>query len=290
MKREDSFARYLASKKSIDDRALNAHVLRALTDALAQMERPSILEVGAGIGTMVERLQAQEVLPVGSVYTAVDLQAQNIAAARERLLPVAGSLSIELEAIDFFDFAAREAGVRAWDVLAAHALLDLLDLETSLPQLFSLLRPDGLFYFTINFDGVSILQPVIDPQFDELVMALYHRHMDRRLVDNRRSGESRTGRKLFYHIPRAGGEIVAAGSSDWVVYPREGRYLDDEAYFLHFIVDTIAGALESEPQLDRPYFRAWIAQRHAQIRAGTLIYIAHQLDFFGRRVDCDERE
>ena len=27
---------------------------------------------------------------------------------------------------------------------------------------------------------------------------------------------------------------------------------------------------------------AWIAQRHAQIEAGSLVYIAHQLDFLGR--------
>ena len=102
------------------------------------------------------------------------------------------------------------------------------------------------------------------------------------MVDGRRSGDSQTGRKMFAHLPAAGAEILDAGSSDWVVYPRAGGYEADEAYFLHYIVHTIARALEGNPDLDRNYFAAWIAQRHAQIEAGTLVYIAHQLDFCGR--------
>ena len=54
-----SFARYLTAKKSVDDRALNRHVWQSLVAALprATPEQPlQILEVGAGLGTMVERL------------------------------------------------------------------------------------------------------------------------------------------------------------------------------------------------------------------------------------------
>ena len=38
-----------------------------------------------------------------------------------------------------FDFPAREPGHSAWDVLLAHAFLDLIDLETALPRLLALL-------------------------------------------------------------------------------------------------------------------------------------------------------
>jgi hypothetical protein len=41
--------------------------------------------------------------------------------------------------------------------------------------------------------------------------------------------------------------------------------------------------LQGHPEIDNSLFEAWIAQRHAQIEAGTLVYIAHQLDFLGRR-------
>ncbi len=279
-----SFTRYLAAKKSLDDRALNAHVNKTLADALAGEEGLSVLEIGAGIGTMVERLHNQRLFAPGTDYTLLDAQQENIKLAQQRLRTLQEAYSLQFEAIDVFDFIAREQGGRQWDLLIAHAFLDLLDLESALPQLLALLKPDGLFYFTINFDGETILQPVIDREFDEQIMRLYHQTMDTRVVNGRLSGDSRTGRKLFSHLPAAGAEILDAGSSDWVVYARDGAYQADEAYFLHFIVNTIATALGGNPGLERHYFDAWIAQRHAQIEAGTLVYIAHQLDFCGRRL------
>jgi ubiquinone/menaquinone biosynthesis C-methylase UbiE len=66
--------RYLAAKKSVDDRALNWQVWQRLVAALprATTEQPlRILEVGAGIGSMVERLVAGDVL-THPTYTAID--------------------------------------------------------------------------------------------------------------------------------------------------------------------------------------------------------------------------
>ncbi len=282
MERDYSFARYLAAKKSVDDRALNPHVSETLSNVLTGTENLSVLEVGAGIGTMVERLYERQTLLSGTSYLAIDAQANMIETAQERLRPLTEEYALELEVIDLLNFLAREQGRRNWDLLIAHAFLDLVNLKTTLPQLIALLKPGGLFYFTINFDGETILYPVIDRELDEQIIALYHRTMDTRMVDGRRSGDSQTGRKMFAHLPAAGAEILDAGSSDWVVYPRAGGYEADEAYFLHYIVHTIARALEGNPDLDRNYFAAWIAQRHAQIEAGTLVYIAHQLDFCGR--------
>ena len=282
MERDYSFARYLAAKKSVDDRALNLHVSETLSNVLTGTENLSVLEVGAGIGTMVERLYERQTLLSGTSYLAIDAQANMIETAQERLRPLTEEYALELEVIDLLNFLAREQGRRNWDLLIAHAFLDLVNLKTTLPQLIALLKPGGLFYFTINLDGETILYPVIDRELDEQIIALYHRTMDTRMVDGRRSGDSQTGRKMFTHLPAAGAEILDAGSSDWVVYPRAGGYEADEAYFLHYIVHTIARALEGNPDLDRNYFAAWIAQRHAQIEAGTLVYIAHQLDFCGR--------
>ncbi len=283
MERSYAFTRYLSAKKSVDDRALNGHVRDTLAGALAGREELSVMEVGAGIGTMAERLHAWQLLPAGTRYTAVDNQAQNTALAEQRLRPLQDEIALELETIDIFDFIVREQGRRHWDLLLAHAFLDLVDLGTALPQLISLLEPGGYFYFTINFDGETILSPTIDPALDEAIITQYHQTMDSRTIDGRVSGCSRTGRRLFAQLPAAGAEILDAGSSDWVVYAQEAQYQADEAYFLHFIVDTIAGALRGSPHFERSYFEAWIAQRHAQIDAGTLVYIAHQLDFFGRR-------
>src|SRR5215510_7202445 len=82
-----SFARYLSAKKSVDDRALNQHVWQSLGAALprATAEQPlQILEVGAGLGTTVERLYAGGML-TNATYTAIDLEPTLIAEARRRL-------------------------------------------------------------------------------------------------------------------------------------------------------------------------------------------------------------
>ena len=309
-----SFTRYLAAKKTLDDRSLNRLVWDRLRQAVPGHPESAplrILEVGCGIGTMIERLLEWGLLDQ-AVYTAIDAEAANLTAARERLRGLAAApdaaapgavgphsapldsgplliqretqkVLVELETIDLFHFAAREQGRASWDLLIAHAFLDLLDLAAALPPMFSLLQPGGLFYFTLNFDGATILEPVIDLHLDRQIETLYHGTMDQRRLAGQPApaGHSRTGRRLFGHLKAAGARVLAAGSSDWVVFPGEEGYPDDETYFLHFIIETMRRALEAHPQLDPVRLRHWIEVRHRQIEAGQLIYIAHQLDFFG---------
>ena len=283
MKQDYSFIRYLAAKKSVDDRALNRHVWDTLAQVLPVQSEATplrVLEVGAGIGTMVERLQQWGLLGHAD-YTAIDAEPANIQAAQERLGTLRPAVNLKVEAIDLFEFVERERGRQTWDLLIAHAFLDLMNVPATLPILFSLLPPGGLFYFTINFDGATILQPAIDPPFDDLIEVLYHRTMDERVTAGRLSGNSRSGRHLFHQLHQAGAQVLAAGSSDWVVFAGPDGYPADEAYFLHFIVHTIHQALQEHPDLDTQEFDAWITQRHAQIEQGELVYVAHQLDFLG---------
>ena len=300
-----SFTRYLTAKKSVDDRALNQSVWQSLVAALprATPEKSlQILEVGAGLGTMVERLFAGGML-THATYTAIDMEPTLIAEARSRLPQWAAAqglqvqqdsqaplhmqrpgqyIRVETEAIDLLRFIAREQGQRTWDLLIAQAFLDLVDVPTTLPALLSLLRPGGLLYCPITFDGATVLQPELDPELDVAIEACYHQTMDRRLVAGKPSGDSRTGRHLFAHLEAAGAEVLAAGSSDWVVFAGANGYSADEAYFLHFIIHTVHTALTGHADLDAGRFTAWIAQRHAQVEQGTLVYIAHQLDLLGR--------
>ncbi len=276
-----SYPRYLASKKSVDDRALNAHVWQTLMQLLSELgDGITALEVGAGIGTMAERVVERGLLTRAS-YTLLDAQAENIAAARQRL--ASSPLVLTALTADALEFCARPEQRGAYDLLIAHAFLDLLDLPTALPLLLQVLKPRGLFYFTLNFDGVTIFQPEIDPAFDAQLEALYHRTMDERITNGRRSGDSRSGRHLFGLLRQCGAEILAAGSSDWTVFAGPGaRYPADEAYFLRFILDTFHGALRGHPDIDATRFDAWMAERYRQLEHGELVYVAHQLDFVGR--------
>jgi SAM-dependent methyltransferase len=298
------FIRYLAAKKGLDDRSLNRQVWDHLARALRDRQDSAplrVLEVGCGIGTMAERLLDRGLL-TQAAYTGIDVEPGCIRAAAQRLHGYAAArhaplsvdsrgamlfatpaqdVRITLEAADLFDFLGREPGKSAWDLLVTHAVLDLIDLAAALPPLLSRLAPGGLFYFSLNFDGATILEPPIDPDLDALIEALYHRTMDTRRDRGRPSGSSRTGRRLFGRLKDAGARLIAAGSSDWVVFPGPDGYPGDEAYFLHFIIDTIGQALHGHPELAGRRFQAWIDQRHRQIEARELIYIAHQLDFLG---------
>lgn len=304
---EYDFTRFLAAKRSVDDRALNAGVRAALSRALTHY-RPTgpltVLEIGAGTGTMIERMLADRLLCLAE-YTAIDLSAANISEARRRLPEWAGShgyrieahtggafqiighgqsLLLKLETADLFEYIQENAS-RRWDLLIAHAFLDLIDLPTALPRILGLAQPGGLFYFTLVFDGETILEPAIDPDFDAEIIRMYHHTMDARCVGGRPSGDSRSGRRMFTYLKRTGAVIHAAGASDWAVFPLAGAYPADEAYFLHFIISTIDDALRGRPEIDAARFARWIDMRHAQVERGELVYIAHQLDFTGTTSD-----
>lgn len=278
---EYSFTRYLAAKQTVDERSFNHAVWEALAAALPPGPL-EVLEVGAGTATMIERLAVRGLMPAGGRYTAVDADAANIAAARERLAVLRPSFAVELETADVYAFARRARSRRLWDVLIAHAFLDLMDVPRLLPELFALLRPGGLFYFPINFDGLTVLEPPVDAEFERQVIDLYHRTMDERRIDGRPTGGSRAGRALLSQIPAAGGEIVAAGASDWVVFSRGGEYAADEAYFLHHILHFFKSSLGGRPELDQERLLSWLARRRKQIEEGELVFIAHQIDVCGR--------
>ena len=68
------YARYLAAKTTVDDRALNRHVLAELR-RLMPAGAPRVLEVGAGLGTMVARLLDWGVVGAGE-YILLDADRQ----------------------------------------------------------------------------------------------------------------------------------------------------------------------------------------------------------------------
>jgi len=301
--RDYSFPRYLLSKQSVDDRALNKDVLSALKANLPPQPL-RIIEVGAGVGTMLRRLIRWNVIQRAE-YVMVDEMAENIEYASEwvkvwaeeagfsfgddvsverggenqaRVFDARREVRIRFERADVFDFIQKNQTPA--DLLIAHAFLDLLPMPESLPKLLSLTK--GLAWLTVNFDGVTTFEPTIDAALDEQIERLYHETMDRRAT----GGDSRSGRHLFGHLRGAGADILAAGASDWVVYAKDGGYPDDEAYFLHFILHFFEESLTGHPELDAEAFANWLRERHAQIERGELVYIAHQMDFLVRQRDA----
>ncbi|MBO0816467.1 MAG: class I SAM-dependent methyltransferase [Actinobacteria bacterium] len=289
------YARYLAAKTTVDDRALNQHVLAELR-RLMPAGAPRVLEVGAGLGTMAARLVDWGIVGAGE-YILLDADQQLLAGSRRWLTDWATARGVRTEPLpdgiqvrelrvrmvhaELGSYLEAAAAAQA-DVLIANAVLDLVDVPTVLPGLLRLLVPGGVYWFTINYDGETIFAP--GHARDEQIMRAYHRDMDERVRYGRPAGESRAGRHLFQHLRAAGAAALAAGPSDWVVNAGpDGKYPGDEAYFVGSILNTIRDALQNHPDWVEPSDLAdWLAARDRQLAAGELVYIAHQLDFVGR--------
>lgn len=300
-----SFQRYLLAKRSVEDRALNRFVWDTFASWVGDRtgQDINIVDAGGGTGSMLVRLLETGLLKRAN-YTILDESEENLQSAREQVIRWAGEkagkpgnrpgqeivldletgrVRVQFVSADIYDYFSPGLELPAWDLLIAHAVLDLLDLPRALPLMIRSLRPSGGFYFPITFDGLTIFEPAVDPPFDEEIMRLYHRTMDQRTSGGLAAGESRTGRKLIHQVIALGGHVLAAGGSDWVVYPQNGSYPGDEAYFLYYILYLLENSLEVLPPLDQVRFQAWLDLRRSQIDAGELVYIAHQIDLFGVR-------
>ncbi len=306
---DDTQQRYLAAKRTVDDRALNRPVLDALTPELGSAGH--IVEVGAGIGTMLQRLVEWDRLRVTDdvTYTLVDVDRQSLATATRRLPAWArdrgwgvasdgtadrtptgsgdgyepietihldtgrGTLTVRAVPADAVAFLATGEP----DVVIGCAFLDLLR-EPAVDDLFSRLPTGCVCYFPITFDGGTVFEPPASPGFDELVTERYHEDMRRRADP----GDPHAGRRLLSRAARDH-ELLAAGASDWVVAPgldgaAPDAYPGDEAFFLRHIVRTVHGALADDPAVDDAAVDAWVERRLDDIDAGRLVYLAHQLD------------
>lgn len=257
------FAHYLEAKRTVDDRALNRRVLERLKRELAGVRTPAVADVGAGIGTGIERLVEWNIVNE-PVYTGVEASPALVDIARSRLETL---LEPELVASTLAAFASETGNHGRFDLVVAHAFLDIVPLSASLESLVALSRPGGLLYFPITFDGESIFEPALAD--DDALLARYHGSMDA-------GGGSRTGRRLFHALEREPVDVLEMGSSDWIVRPDSGVYPADEAYFLSSVLEMIESTVGKDAEL-------WVSTRRRQLDEGRLLYIAHQIDCLAQK-------
>ena len=295
----DFYPCYLAAKKGIDDRALNHHVQETLRQALEQATGQgslNILEIGAGIGTMLQRFLERGLLKGPATYVATDSNPGQLAAARKylsrwaqklghvltwsgrgrcRLRTPGADVTVMLIPAGAEELTGDSVKLGPFQLLIAHAVLDLLDFHTLLPRLFSRLKANGLAYLTCNFDGKTVFLPECDG--DQEIIKDYHASMEARLA-----GASHTGQRVLAFLQRPGMELLAVGRSDWIIHPRNEGYAKDEIFFLHAIIETVKEEL-AKKECPPPGLAAWARLRHQQIAAGRLSFLAGHLDLLACR-------
>jgi SAM-dependent methyltransferase len=288
---EHALPRYLESKRSIDDRAVAPRVRdRFLTEL---PPAPDILEAGCGTGVTVPRLLSWGV--DAGRYWGVDADERIVPFARwlrPSTLRRAGytvdeaggtgggtdaadftaeNLAVSFTVGDALDTLETTAGV---DAVIAQAFADLVPLDRLVSALDAALRPGGVAYLPITFDGGTIFQP--DHPADDAVEAAYHA-----AIDARPGRDVRAGRHLIDSFRQRDGDLLAVGSSDWIVRPHGGTYPADERYFLDRLLGFVERAV-SDGDRDVEGSDAWLSTRREQVAAGELTYVAHQYDLLYR--------
>ena len=268
---QPNFIRYLESKKTIDDRALNQRTWQMFWQSLPASSRQyplEMLELGAGTGAMTQRIIHSGKINT-LVYMAIDDQPSNVAELNrqaEGWLENRPFIHVNAEVNTAEKFVEVNTHERYFDAILAHAFLDLVDLDDFLPKLLELLPDGGVGYFTINFDGDTIFQP--PHPADDAILTAYHASMR----------DPHSGRRLLHKLIELDVEILEAGSSDWIVYPIRKEYLADEAYFLQHILYFFEDSLSSQENVDQAQLQSWLETRRTQIENRELVYIAHQID------------
>jgi hypothetical protein len=100
-------------------------------------------------------------------------------------------------------------------------------------------------------------------------------------MEKRVAGASQTGTRLLAFLQRAGLDILAAGSSDWIIKPQDRGYSANEFFFLHAILAMVERELSTvHPRL--PGLSAWIERRRLQVALGELSLRARHTDVLVR--------
>jgi SAM-dependent methyltransferase len=293
------FADYLRAKAPLDERSLNRDVRAELVRQLQGRPELRALDLGTGTGAMLRRLIAWR-LAERMVLTGLDQQADVLDQGVEltKYVLVGRGFDVPTEpppwraerggqSVDLTLHCATLAEFRAvdapFDLITAHAFLDLVPLEPTVKQIRGWLKPGGLVYATLNYDGGTHLFPVYgNGIFEACLLNAYDESMDLRRVKGQPTGGSRAGTRLHSALMMGGFEILSYGSSDWNMTPRNGTHRDEDALCLQAILECIHGEGAANPSIDQEVLKDWLACRLDQLQVGQLGMIVHQLDLLAR--------
>ncbi len=254
--------RYLTAKRSVDERARNEQVREQLLAELPAAAR--VVEWGPGVGLSVPTLAAWTSL---GTYHGVEADPTLAAFARSLVPRLFARSGADAPDTTFTVGDALTAETEPCDLLYAQSFFDLVPVESALDAVEKRVTSGGLAYAPLTFDGKTTFLPR-HPD-DETVLGAFHDTIDAT------DGQSRAATTLLERLGGRDATVLAVGSSDWVVRPREGAYPADERYFLSAILDIIEDALGEETA-------GWLAARREQLSAGRLTYVANNHDVLWR--------
>lgn len=299
------YAEYLEAKAPLDNRCRNPLVWSGFLRYLRAMESPRLLDLGTGTGMLLRRL-----IGTGSGFSelwgvekdgrlclhAFDAVSARLADAGYRVQERShsrsggriageregGSVTVVIRQGDALDPASLPEEAGRFHCITANAFLDLVPLDIAVGRLRSLLLEGGLVYAAVNYDGLTALFPECeDQEFEDALIGEYNRSMDAKTPGRVPAGGSRTGTLLLRSLQRGGFTLLAAGPSDWTIFPAGNGYHKGEEFFLNCLLSMMYRegrlSLLAGSRLDR-----WLTCRRRHIDEEKLGLLTHQIDVLGR--------
>ena len=304
-----SFQDYLDAKFTVDEHALNREVFAMFIESLKRTTAPKVLDLGSGTGATFRRfapilddfeytgVDADPRNNESALITAVELlKASDYRAAAAPGDPApaiwtrrgangTSTITVEIRTADLLEYLPTiAAGDRKFDAVVAHAVLDILPLDIAVSLVASVLPQAGVFYSTINYDGVTSVFPAFDSdRFETTLLDAYNLSMDTRTANGEPTGGSRTGSAVYHAFEKNGFDVIGFGPSDWSVFPWNGTYNEKADIFLRSIVDMIHAEGRMSEMVDKKELTVWYDVRNAQIDSCALGLVVHQTDIIGER-------
>jgi SAM-dependent methyltransferase len=298
-----SFRDYLDIKAALDERSLNASVRSAFLHALKNREGLACLDLGVGTGASLWRL-LNAGLAADLTITAVDREPELLEIAFRRAVILLGArdypltlpsdaciraqrggrqIAIDFVTADLKDFMrTEESGL--YDAVVAHHVMDLLPPSAMAERIGAWLRPRGVFYATLNYDGGTSLFPAYrDEALEGRILAAYDASMENRRVWGLASGGARSGQRLYAALLESGFEPLAYGSSDWNLTPCRRVYRDRDDICLVKLLKMIHDEAANSGEFEDRALRSWHQNRELDIACRRLGLIVHQIDLLAQR-------
>ncbi len=295
------YPQYLSAKKTIDDRSLNLHVWQTLQKSLpkSNVNDPlEVLEIGGGIGTMFQRMVEWQLTPYMN-YLLSDPNGEYIDIFWQALTPWCRKKNMEIEkpsatnalisnakSVIYISTMVADADQivqhfqtkRKHHLLVVNGVFDLLDIEIFLPNFLGLLDTSGMLYASINYDGRSIFLPTWPDTKESELLKHYHDSMERNTLSSSPLPACMSGSRLLSTALKNKFTILSAGSSDWLIHPKNERYAEDDTLFMRAILETIWLELRDHKKVDQIFLKDWLSQRQKDLNERKLVFSAKNLD------------
>ena len=235
-----------------------------------------VLECGTGAGDFIhilEKIITFDELLGFDVSTGLVLKASETFAENKRMKFITHDLHDTSKAIEI---------PNNFDLITGLALLEHTHMEEIIPILKSYCNRGGFMYFPHNYMSPPIFEPTFDTGVDTRII----QNFDTFSIENKEYkgkivGDSRCGAKLYNTFIEHGMEVILFDCTNWLLYPKQGKYTEEEAEILRMMVNFFYNANKNPMipvscRINDKILEDWKFTRLSQIEENKLVFICPQ--------------